>query len=114
MLTRGFRLLCALVVIGGLAPSMGWAQPYWEHGHCGAVPGVWQWFSGHNAYFYPDGTARGGEGTVSATWSCSAGRVVIYWSNGGADRLALAPGGQYLSGFNQVGTHIWGRRIGDL
>ena len=114
MLKRGFQLLCALVVIGGSAPSMGWAQPYWAQGPCGAVPGVWQWFSGHDVYFFPNGTARGGEGTVSATWSCGAGMVVIAWSSGAVDRLALSPGGGHLSGFNQAGTHVWGRRMGGL
>jgi DNA-binding winged helix-turn-helix (wHTH) protein len=79
-------------------------------GACGSLPGVWEWFAGGNAYFYPDGHLRGGRFTGS--WACTRGEVVIAWSHGHTDRVAISPGGTYLSGFNDINTPVWGRRIG--
>ncbi len=113
MLKRCFLSLCALVGIWGSATSIGLAQPYEGLGRCGYLPGVWMWFSGNRTYFYPDGTVQGG-GNVTATWTCARGTAVITWSHGFIDTVTISPGGQHLSGFNQNGGHIWGRRIGDL
>ena len=83
-----------------------------ERGRCDGLPGVWEWFSGRNAYFYPDGHLRGGSFTGS--WDCTLGEVVIAWSHGHTDRVTISSNGSYLSGFNDVNTPVWGRRIGNL
>jgi DNA-binding winged helix-turn-helix (wHTH) protein len=83
-----------------------------ENGNCVSLPGVWEWFAGKNAYFYPDGHLRGGRFTGS--WACTRGEVVIAWSHGHTDRVAISPSGTYVSGFNDINTPVWGRRIGNL
>jgi hypothetical protein len=95
--------------VAALGSSASWAQ---DRGHCGSLPGVWKWFSGNNAYFYPGGHLRGGGFTGS--WACTRGEVVIVWSHGHTDRVTISPSGIHLSGVNESGTPIWGRRIGGL
>jgi DNA-binding winged helix-turn-helix (wHTH) protein len=87
-------------------------RPVRDGARCDSVPGNWEWFSGKNTHFYPDGNLRGGRFTGS--WACADGEVVIAWSHGHTDRVTIAPGGTYLSGSNDVDSPVWGRRIGNL
>jgi DNA-binding winged helix-turn-helix (wHTH) protein len=83
-----------------------------EEARCTNLPGIWEWFSGKNAYFYPDGNLRGGG--FSGSWACADGNVVIAWSHGHTDRVTISPNGTYLSGANDIAAPVWGRRIGNL
>jgi hypothetical protein len=103
MTKRMCFLLSVLVAAAAFAPVQSRAQGYL----CGAIPGVWQWFTGETVYFDPNGFAHDGH---PGYWRCWGGRVVIHWSQGAVDRLVLSPRGDYLSGFNQSGTQIWGQR----
>jgi hypothetical protein len=103
MTKRIFFLLSGLVAAALFAPAPSWAQG----SLCTAVPGVWLWFDNSYVSFYPNGLARGGD---IAHWRCSGRQVVIHWSRGWTDRLVLSSNGDYLSGFNQAGSRIWGQR----
>jgi hypothetical protein len=103
MTKRMCFLLSGLIAAAAFAPAQGSAQG----SLCYAMPGVWLWFDNSNVSFYPNGFARGGD---TAHWRCSGRQVVIHWSRGWTDRLVLSPYGNYLSGFNQAGTPIWGQR----
>ena len=112
MLRRICILFTAVLVASVSALSVVRAQPYYERSLCSNVPGVWHWFSNDDVYFYPNGHLQGS--TVGGSWVCARGRMIISWNSGNTDRVRISSSGTYMSGVNQVGTHIWGRRIGGL
>ena len=77
---------------------------------CGRIPGVWSWFIGGDVTFKPGGAAV--QGGLTATWTCSNGRVVMVWSHGFTDRLALSADGTHMSGTNNWGFGVSGTRKG--
>jgi hypothetical protein len=86
------------------------------HGGGGAqnIVGTWSWFTGESVEIRADGTVRaaGGNTGVWRVEHDQGGTVyVINWNNGQyIDRLRLQ--GNRLDGSNQIGTHVWGERVG--
>jgi hypothetical protein len=65
---------------------------------CDRVVGEWSWFNGGTVIIRSDGTVDGGPYT--AKWSCINGKIIMVWSHGYKDRLALSPDGNHLEGTN--------------
>jgi hypothetical protein len=84
---------------------------------CGDPVGDWAWLLGGTVRFDPDGSAtwspaQGGSAVFARSWHCdgSDGSIVIAWQHGFTDRLRLGADGQVLSGTNQAGVAVEGRR----
>ena len=84
---------------------------------CGNVEGDWTWLLGGTVRFDPDGTAiwspaPGSHAVFNASWYCDTtdGSIVVEWQHRFTDRLRLTPDGQLLSGTNQAGVVVEGRR----
>ncbi len=67
---------------------------------CGRAAGTWAWFNGRTVTIGAGGTAS--SGSLTASWSCIGGQLVIMWSHGYTDRLTLSPDGNRLSGTNGI------------
>ncbi len=50
---------------------------------------------------------------MTGSWSCDGKHTVISWSHGYTDVLEMSEDGNYMSGFNNAGGRIWGRRLGN-
>ncbi|WP_161595871.1 LamG-like jellyroll fold domain-containing protein [Deferribacter desulfuricans] len=76
------------------------------------INGIWKWFNGEIVWIYKNGTCRSSEGNKDG-WSVirfnSIPTYRIVWESGAVDLLELH--NDTLEGFNQGGTHIWGKRI---
>jgi hypothetical protein len=71
--------------------------------------GRWRWFTGETVTLYPGGGAQSDRGN-RGSWHREGETVVIVWEKGKyIDRLRLE--GNRLSGRNQLGDRVWGRRI---
>ena len=67
---------------------------------CGRAAGTWAWFNGRTVTIGANGSAS--SGSLTASWSCIGGQIVIVWSHGYTDRLTLSPDGNRLSGTNGI------------
>lgn len=74
---------------------------------CGRAAGTWAWFNGGTVTIGAGGTAS--SGSLTASWSCMGGQIIIVWSHGYTDRLTLSPDGNRLSGTNGI-IAVSGRR----
>lgn len=80
---------------------------------CSRIPGLWSWFINGDVTFKENGSLVQGE--LTGAWTCDEeGAVRISWSHGFFDTLMLSEDGSSLTGTNQTGHAISGRRIGDL
>jgi|SRR5919106_538805 hypothetical protein len=83
---------------------------------CGDPLGEWTWLLGGTVRLGADGGASWSPAQGSAgfegTWHCdgSDGSIVIAWQHGFTDRLRLGADGLVLSGTNQAGVAVEGRR----
>ncbi len=87
------------------------AQPNNDEDRCRNLPGVWEWVVNGNVNFFRDGRLR--QGSLTGSWACNGRHTVIAWSHGYTDRLEMSEDGNYMSGLNNAGGRIWGRRIGN-
>lgn len=77
---------------------------------CRGLAGKWSWSTGGETVIRSSGTLSKGE--LTGKWTCKSGEVVILWSHGYTDRLTLSGEDGRLSGKNQLGFTITGRRKG--
>ncbi len=84
------------------------------------ISGVWQWFVGGQAIFYPNGTVT--LGGVAGMWTAGPRLLRINWSNGHFDTVRLCAGNQ-LRGFGGTdlkasytssGAEVWAKKIREL
>lgn len=103
-------VVLALLCGTGPASAQGLIVP------CGDPLGTWDWLLGGQVRFAADGTVTWeptpGAAGFGGTWSCDLddGATVVEWQHGFTDRLYVAADGQTLSGTNQEGVAIEGRR----
>lgn len=100
------RIALALVVsITTSLPLSGHAA-----GSCNAVPGVWDWFINGDVTFRSNGSLV--QGSLGGRWQCANGTVTITWDHGYTDQLTLADDGRMMTGTNQTGNTVSGRKRG--
>ena len=80
---------------------------------CRDISGSWDWFTGDVKTFVADGAMSDPTGEWTGAWSCTdEGAYVLDWNNQTfVDTLQLSEDGSTLSGHNQFGMKVSGRRI---
>lgn len=83
-----------------------------EATYCSKIPGTWSWFVNGDVTFREDGTLV--QGPLTGRWTCSNQdrRVSIVWSHGFTDSMVLSEDGTSLTGKNNTGNTVTGRRKG--
>ncbi|WP_428559450.1 MAG: hypothetical protein ACP59X_14190 [Solidesulfovibrio sp. DCME] len=81
-----------------------------------SLAGKWKWFTGDIHTFRADGSIDTSSRFLpNSSWSCEdaqARRYVIIWMGGKfVDHVTISPDGLSLSGKNQYGHHVTGRRL---
>jgi len=76
-----------------------------------SIPGDWEWFINGIVTFYPDGTLTQANGLTGKWRVMNDGTVVIEWSHGYKDTLTLSDDGKTLTGCNDAGSNVWGKKI---
>lgn len=75
---------------------------------CGQPVGTWTWWNGGLVTVSGRGTIS--KGSLSGKWACGGSQVVMIWDHGYTDRMKLSADGSNLSGTNNLGFPVGGKR----
>ncbi len=101
-------------VVAGLLLAPTWACAGAAPG-CDAAVGEWSWFTGGVVSIANDNSLKY-NGATLGSWKCSDaghGVLTLHWNPTGlSDVVSLSTDGNGIAGKNEIGTQVWGKRLG--